>query len=286
MRILRQDSSLLSIDKLDLLEGNEEKIKRALESKHGMLLVAGPTGSGKTTTLFSMLKSFDPHLYNISTLEDPVEYNIPYINQTKVRPEIEFDFATGLRHLVRQDPDIIMVGEIRDRETIALAIEASLTGHLVLSTIHTNSAAATIQRIINMGVEPFLISSALKMVASQRLVKRLCPHCASTALIIDPAVLQRIDIHIDGLLDEKAQDIAFGVPVGCEQCDMTGYQGRIGVHEVMEMKDQLVPLILEKASAQAIEAKAKELGMINIVQDAIIKAATGKTTIEEALRLS
>ncbi len=180
MRILRQDTSLLSLGKLNFLDQNLERIHTSLASRYGIILVAGPTGSGKSTTLFSMLKSFDPLEFNISTLEDPVEYNIPYINQSQVKPQIGFDFAAGLRSLVRQDPDIIMVGEIRDKETAMLAIEAALTGHLVLSTIHTNSAVGTIQRLSNMGVEPFLIASALKMVISQRLVKRLCPHCGKT----------------------------------------------------------------------------------------------------------
>lgn len=192
MRILRQDTSLLSLDKLDFLEPNLQKIKTSLESRYGIILVAGPTGSGKSTTLFSMLKSFDPLKFNISTLEDPVEYNIPFINQSQIKPQIGFDFAAGLRSLVRQDPDIIMVGEIRDKETAMLAIEAALTGHLVLSTIHTNSAAGTIQRLVNMGIEPFLIASALKMVISQRLVKRLCPECHTSVHIEDPVTQERI----------------------------------------------------------------------------------------------
>lgn len=179
MRMLRQDTSLLNLEKLDFLDVNMERIKASLESRYGIILVAGPTGSGKSTTLFSMLKSFDPLENNISTLEDPVEYNIPFINQSQIRPQVGFTFAEGLRSLVRQDPDIIMVGEIRDKETATLAIEAALTGHLVLSTIHTNSAAGTIQRLINMGIEPFLITSSVKMIISQRLVRRLCPACSA-----------------------------------------------------------------------------------------------------------
>lgn len=193
MRLLRQDTSLLSLDKLEFLPVNLGKIKKNLESMYGIILVAGPTGSGKSTTLFSMLNHFDPLEYNISTLEDPVEYNIPYINQSQIKPSVGYDFAAGLRSLVRQDPDIIMVGEIRDKETAMLAIEAALTGHLVLSTIHTNSAAATIQRLVNMGIEPFLIASSLKMVISQRLIKRLCPHCAAKKTIQDPAILKRVE---------------------------------------------------------------------------------------------
>ncbi len=190
--MLRQNTSLLSLDKLNFSEVNMDRIRSSLESRYGLILVAGPTGSGKSTTMFSMLKSFDPLKYNISTLEDPVEFNIPYINQSQIKSQIGFGFAEGLRSLVRQDPDIIMVGEIRDKETAMLAIEAALTGHLVLSTIHTNSAAGTIQRLINMGIEPFLIASSLKMVISQRLVKRLCEKCKESKTVTNSAMVSRI----------------------------------------------------------------------------------------------
>ncbi|MCP4524186.1 MAG: type II/IV secretion system protein, partial [Candidatus Gracilibacteria bacterium] len=177
MRILKQDESLTNIEALGLIDVNVLKVKEALKSKYGIMLMAGPTGSGKSTTLFGILKYFNPLEYNISTLEDPIEYNIEYVNQSQVKPEIGYSFSTGLRSLVRQDPDIIMVGEIRDQETAVLAVEAALTGHLVLSTIHTNSATGTVQRLINMGVEPFLLASAIKMVISQRLGKRICSDC-------------------------------------------------------------------------------------------------------------
>lgn len=209
MRILRQNTDMLSLEKLDFLDANLEKIRTSLASKYGMILVAGPTGSGKSTTLFSMLQSFDPLEHNITTLEDPVEYNIPHINQTQVKPQIGFDFATGLRSLVRQDPDIIMVGEIRDKETATLSIEAALTGHLVLSTIHTNSAAGTIQRLINMNIEPFLISSALKMIISQRLVKRLCPHCSIPYRITDPAMQSKISGYLSNIIEDDIAAIDF-----------------------------------------------------------------------------
>ena len=177
MRILKQDTSLINIQALGLIDINLEKLKEALRSTYWIILVAWPTGSWKSTTLFGILKNFNPLEFNISTLEDPIEYNIDYVNQSQVKSEIGYTFASGLRSLVRQDPDIIMVWEIRDKETATLAVEAALTWHLVLSTIHTNSASATIQRLINMWVEPFLLASAMKMVVSQRLWKRLCPHC-------------------------------------------------------------------------------------------------------------
>lgn len=285
MRILRQDVSLLSLDKLDFLDINLDRIKKSLGSKYGMILVAGPTGSGKSTTLFSMLRSFNPLEHNITTLEDPVEYNIPFINQTQVKPQIGFDFASGLRSLVRQDPDIIMVGEIRDKETAMLAIEAALTGHLVLSTIHTNSAAGTIQRLINMDIEPFLIASALKMVISQRLVKRLCPACMKAQRLEDSAMIEKVKGYIGNVVEDNVEDIDFYTSTGCEQCDMSGHAGRMGIHEVLVMDEKLDHLILEKSTANDIEQKARELGMITIMQDGLIKAATGKTNIEEVMKL-
>lgn len=287
MRVLRQDTSLLNLDKLDFLDVNIDRIKASLESRYGIILVAGPTGSGKSTTLFSMLNFFDPLENNISTLEDPVEYNIPFINQSQIRPAIGFNFADGLRSLVRQDPDIIMVGEIRDKETATLAIEAALTGHLVLSTIHTNSAAGTIQRLINMGIEPFLITSSVKMIISQRLVRRLCPRCSGKGVYRLPegSLKDRVAEQLSGVVDDDLSSVDFHQPVGCPECDDFGYKGRVGVHEVLVMEEALHPLILEKASATEIDHKARELGMVTIVQDALIKSATGKTSIEEAMQL-
>jgi len=285
MRVLRQNTDLLSLDKLDFLDVNLAKIKTALQSKYGIILITGPTGSGKSTTLFSMLRSFNPLEHNITTLEDPVEYDIPYINQTQVKPQIGFDFASGLRSLVRQDPDIIMVGEIRDRETAMLAIEAALTWHLVLSTIHTNSAAGTINRLINMDIEPFLISSALKMIVSQRLVKRLCPKCAKSYKIEDPIMKDKVAGYLSNVIEDRVDDIDFYKSAGCESCDMSWHDGRMGVHEVLVMDERLDSLILKKSSVNEIEQKARELGMITIMQDGLIKAATGKTTIEDIMKL-
>lgn len=285
MRILRQDLSMLNLDKLDFLDVNVKKIKETLKSKYWMILVAWPTWSGKSTTLFSILKNFNPLDYNISTLEDPVEYNIDYVNQTHVRPDIWFDFASGLRTLVRQDPDIIMVWEIRDRETAMLAIEAALTWHLVLSTIHTNSASATIQRLINMGVEPFLVTSALKLVISQRLIKKICPECKKPYKVTEPQILSKIDSYLTWVIPEKAANIDFYKWSWCPYCSGTWYKWRISTHEVLVVDEKLDSLILNKSSANEIEKKAKELGLITIMQDAILKAATWKTTIDEALKL-
>jgi type IV pilus assembly protein PilB len=285
MRILRQDTSLLALDKLNFSDTNMARIHSSLESKYGLILVAGPTGSGKSTTLFSMLKHFNPLEYNISTLEDPVEYNIQYINQSQVKPNIGYTFVEGLRSLVRQDPDIIMVGEIRDKETAMLAIEAALTGHLVLSTIHTNSAAGTIQRLVNMGVEPFLISSALKMIISQRLVKRMCPHCKKEWKIENPLTLKKVEDEIGHFFDESIEYIDFFKPIWCDKCWDTGYKWRIGVHEVLTMSEEYNTLIMSNSSENDIDLKARELGMISIVQDAIIKSISGDTSIDESLQL-
>jgi type IV pilus assembly protein PilB len=202
MRILKQDENLTNIEALGLIDVNLEKVREALKSKYGIMLVAGPTGSGKSTTLFGVLKNFNPLEYNISTLEDPIEYDIEYVNQSQVHPAIGYTFASGLRSLVRQDPDIIMVGEIRDKETATLAVEAALTGHLVLSTIHTNSATGTIQRMINMGVEPFLLASAMKMVISQRLSKRLCHECKKPQELSDLRI-KKVESFLENIMEKE-----------------------------------------------------------------------------------
>ncbi|NUJ97719.1 type II/IV secretion system protein [Candidatus Gracilibacteria bacterium] len=285
MRILKPDATLTNITKLGLIDVNLEKVREALKSKYGIMLVAGPTGSGKSTTLFGILKNFNPLDYNISTLEDPIEYAIEYVNQSQVKPDIGYTFATGLRSLVRQDPDIIMVGEIRDKETATLAVEAALTGHLVLSTIHTNSATGTVQRLINMGVEPFLLSSAMKMVISQRLAKRMCPFCKKEK-VLSEQVRKKVEGFLKPIMEEEElKNLVFYEGAGCEKCNNSGYKGRMGIHEVLIVGDYLESMILERRSANEMAEKAIEHGMITIVQDGLIKAALGETTVEEALKL-
>ena len=286
MRILRQDDALTNLQALGLIDVNIERVKEALKSKYGIILVAGPTGSGKSTTLFGVLKHFDPLELNISTLEDPIEYNIDFVNQSQVRPDIGYSFASGLRTLLRQDPDIIMVGEIRDKETGTLAVEAALTGHLVLSTIHTNSAAATIQRLLNMDIEPFLLASAMKMVISQRLWKRLCWNCKQEHALSE---YERKKVHtiLWPILEEGDMDnLVFYMWAGCERCNNTGYKGRIGIHEVLIVEEYMEPMILAKASANEMQQDAvTKWGMITIIQDALLKASLWETTVEEALKL-
>lgn len=285
MRILRQDASLLKLESIWFFEDNLQKVKEALKSKYGIILIAGPTWSWKSTTLFSILKNFNPLEYNISTLEDPVEYNIDYINQSQIKPEIWYTFASWLRSLVRQDPDIIMVWEIRDTETALLSIEAALTWHLVLSTIHTNSAASTIQRLINMWIEPFLIASALKMVISQRLIKKVCQHCKKE-YIPDSFLKEKIKKELSDIMDEKEiNELTFYKWTWCEYCKQTWYSWRIWVHEVLILWDYLEKSILEMAPASKIHKIATKEWMITIMQDAILKATMWETTLEEAFKL-
>ncbi len=285
MRILKQDENLTNIEALGLIDVNLEKVRLALKSTYGIMLVAGPTGSGKSTTLFGILKNFNPLELNISTLEDPIEYDIEYVNQSQVHPAINYTFATGLRSLVRQDPDIIMVGEIRDKETATLAVEAALTGHLVLSTIHTNSATATIQRMINMGVEPFLLVSALKMIISQRLGKRLCQHCKAPENFSELKRKKIKDYLINIMEADEIDKIVFYKGKGCEKCHGTWYKWRLGIHEVLVFEEYLESMILEEVSANVMKKAAVEHGMITIVQDGILKAALWETTIDEAFKL-
>lgn len=285
MRILKQDANLTNIEALWLIDVNLEKVRTALESTYGIILVAGPTGSWKSTTLFGILKNFNPLEFNISTLEDPIEYNIEFVNQSQVHPAIDYTFASWLRSLVRQDPDIIMVGEIRDKETATLAVEAALTGHLVLSTIHTNSATGTIQRLINMGVEPFLLSSALKMVISQRLGKRLCQHCKVPDVISEIALKKVKEYLVDIMEEADIAAISFQKGVGCEKCHGTGYKGRLGIHEVLVVEEYLEPLILAGETSNTMTKEAMKHGMISIVQDGLLKAALWETTLEEAFKL-
>jgi len=285
MRILKQDESLTNIEALWLIDINLEKVKESLKSTYWIILVAWPTGSWKSTTLFGILKFFNPLEYNISTLEDPVEYNIEYVNQSQVKPEIWYTFSTGLRSLVRQDPDIIMVWEIRDKETAILAVEAALTWHLVLSTIHTNSASWTVQRLINMGVEPFLLASAMKMVISQRLWKRICTHCKEEYKLKEIEEKKVFEILSPIIDKEELENAKFYHWKWCEKCWFTWYSWRMWFHEVLVVWEYLEPLILEKESSSAMRDEAVKHWMITITQDALLKAVLWETTVDEALKL-
>jgi len=285
MRILKQDSNLTNIDALGLIEVNLKKVREALKSKYWIMLVSGPTGSWKSTTLFWILKNYNPLEYNISTLEDPIEYDIEFVNQSQVKPEIGYTFGSGLRTLLRQDPDIIMVWEIRDEETASLAVEAALTGHLVLSTIHTNSAPWTIGRLINMWVEPFLISSAMKMIISQRLWKKVCSNCKIEYTPRENEFNKAKEI-LKPILDEDSiNNLQFYHGKGCDRCNNTWYKWRIWIHEVLILEEYMEPLILNSASDNEMKEEAIKHWMITIVQDGLLKALLWETTVEEALKL-
>lgn len=285
MRILKQDPSLINIDALGFIDVNIQKIKDVLKTRFGMILVAWPTGSWKSTTLFWIIKSFNPLEYNISTLEDPVEYDMNFVNQSQVKPEIGYSFSTWLRSIVRQDPDIIMVWEIRDKETAVLAVEAALTWHLVFSTIHTNSAAATIQRLINMGVEPYLVASAMKMVISQRLWKKICPFCKEEHKLTEIEQKKVTELLLPVFEKKDIEAAKFYEWKWCEHCSNTGYLWRMWFHEVMVVWDYLEPLIINKESASLFKEAAVNNWMLTIIQDALVKAMMWETTVEEALKL-
>jgi type IV pilus assembly protein PilB len=278
LRILDRSSLQLDMTKLGFETENLKFFREAFHQPVGMVLVTGPTGSGKTTTLYSALVELNKETDNILTAEDPIEYNFMGINQVQMHEEIGLTFASSLRSFLRQDPDIIMVGEIRDFETAQIAIQASLTGHMVLSTVHTNDAPSTISRLIDMGVEPFLISSSLNLVLAQRLVRTICRECKEE-IKVDPRVLSGLGVppdRIDGFRVFRGK--------GCQLCNSTGYKGRLGLFEVMPMVDELKELVLSRASNFDLKKRAVSLGMKTLRQAGISKIGEGVTTIEEILR--
>ncbi len=294
MRLLPDSAKGFSLEESGFHGEGLERIHAATHQSTGMILVTGPTGSGKTTTLYTVLEILNTPDVNISTIEDPIEYQMQRVNQTQVKPEIGLTFANGLRALVRQDPDIIMVGEIRDKETIQLAINASLTGHLVLSTLHTNSAAATIPRMLDMGAEPFLVVSTVNVIIAQRLVRKLGhdkePYTLSATELKKLAAVVDLTHVLEVMKAEKIigpkdtwQDVQFYKPKPSGDSD--GFSGRIGIHEVMKMSGAVRDLIMQGATADKIEDQAKQEGMLTMLEDGVFKAAQGITTIEEVLRV-
>lgn len=294
MRVLREGGGGFTLETLGFHGEGLERIYNAIKQTTGMILTTGPTGSGKSTTLYTLLDILNTPDVNISTIEDPVEYQMKRVNQTQVRPEIGFTFTEGLRTLVRQDPDIIMVGEIRDGETSSLAINAALTGHLVLSTLHTNSSAGTIPRLIEMGSEPFLLVSTLKVIIAQRLVRKLSdqkePYTLSAAGFEQLSKHVNMDKVLKDLKEEKIVDsratwktIQFYRPKAKDNDD--GYKSRIGIYEILEVSNSIRELIISNATAEKIEIKAKEEGMLSMIEDGVFKAVQGLTTIEEVLRV-
>jgi type IV pilus assembly protein PilB len=278
LRLLDKSALQLDMTKLGFEASSLEEVKKAIHKPVGMVLVTGPTGSGKTTTLYSVLSELNKETENIMTAEDPVEYNFMGINQVQMHDDIGLTFASSLRSFLRQDPDIIMVGEIRDFETAQIAIQAALTGHLVLSTVHTNDAPGTITRLIDMGIEPFLISSSVIMVLAQRLARKICTDCREP-IKVHPQLL--IDL---GVPPDEAKSFPVYKGKGCPICSNTGYKGRIGLFEVMPMREEIKELILARASASDIKREALRLGMKTLRQSGIYKVKEGMTTIEEVLR--
>ena len=281
IRILLNQRRNVTLYDLGFSDGQLARVETAIRQNYGLILCTGPTGSGKSTSLFSMIKTYDPSKVNIATLEDPVEYRLPGVNHTQIHSEIGFGFADGLRSLVRQDVDIVMVGEIRDQETADLAIDASLTGHSVFSTIHANSAAATITRLLNMGIEPFLLASSLKLIIAQRLIRKVCEHCRQQT-VPSPALMQRVQDEIGHLTGFPVQQIVFYEANGCPACNGTGYNGRIGLYEIINLTPGLKELIIAQASEKEIEIQAKKDGMLTLQQDALLKASVGITSLQEA----
>ncbi len=280
MRILDKSNLVLDLTKLGFEQKAMQEFEEAIHSPYGMVLVTGPTGSGKTTTLYSALSTLNTVDVNIMTTEDPVEYNLMGINQVQVKEEIGLTFASALRSFLRQDPDIIMVGEIRDFETAEIAVKAALTGHLVLSTLHTNDAPSTISRLLNMGIEPFLVSASVLLILAQRLCRQICKDCKEEEKVPIPAIVNL------GFSEQEARSIKCYKGKGCNKCNDTGYKGRIALYEVMPVRDEVKELILEGASANEIKNTAVRLGMRTLRMSGIGKIKEGVTTIEEVLRVT
>ena len=299
MRLLSEKAQILTLEQLGFQPKSLEIIKRNISKPHGMILVTGPTGSGKTTTLYTILNILNTPKVNIITIEDPIEYRMSHVNQSQVNPKIGYTFAAGLRAFLRQDPDIIMVGEIRDHETAEIAIHAAMTGHLVLSTLHTNDAPTTLPRLVEMGVPAFLVSSTTNVIIAQRLVRKICPNCIQS-YTLDKQIIEEIkkQLNIDDIMQtlQKTKAIAdagkgiesllFYRGKGCKQCSNGGYKGRIGIYETLEITEEISELILKNASRSELLKQAKKQGILSIVEDGFIKAKNGITTIEEIMRVT
>ncbi|MGE5815547.1 MAG: type IV-A pilus assembly ATPase PilB, partial [Acidobacteriota bacterium] len=278
LRLLDKDKLMLDMTRLGFESESLKRFETAILKPWGMVLVTGPTGSGKTNTLYSSISKINTPETNIMTAEDPVEFNMVGVNQVQIRENIGLNFAAALRSFLRQDPNIILVGEIRDFETAEIAVKAALTGHLVLSTLHTNDAPSTINRLMNMGIEPFLVASSVNLIAAQRLVRRVCANCKADHPLPPEALKEA------GYTPEESESVVPKKGAGCEKCNGTGYKGRVGLYEVMEVTEDLRELILVGASALELRRKAVEEGMISLRRSGLLKVKDGVTTIEEVVR--
>jgi len=286
MRLLSEKARRFNLEDLGLEEENLKIIRKNMKKPWGMVIAAGPTGCGKTTTLYAILKILNTREINIITIEDPIEYDVEGINQIQVNPKTNLTFAQGLKSVIRQDPNIIMVGEIRDPETAKLAVNAAMTGHLVLSTFHATDSATTLPRLLDMGIEPFLISSTLNVVIAQRLVRKICPKCIESYEIPFLKVSQLLGEKLASKLPKtKVNKIRLFRGKGCSLCQETGYLGRIGIFEILEMSEPIKKLVIEKTAATQIRKEAKKLGMTTMIEDGLKKAERGITTLEEILRV-
>jgi type II secretory ATPase GspE/PulE/Tfp pilus assembly ATPase PilB-like protein len=284
LRLLNQKKEAYTMDRLGMSQAEQAQIKHVLDYPHGIILVTGPTGSGKSTSLNAFLRQINSTDLRIITIEDPIEYEVPGVNQMQVRPEIGLTFADALRHVLRQDPDVIMVGEIRDKDTAEIAIRASLTGHLVFSTLHTNDAPGAITRLVDMGIEPFLVASAIELVIAQRLVRRLCTECSRPAPIARVKLLENLAIL--GCNPAEAELIEqLKAPVGCDRCRGTGYRGRIGIFEIFRLNEEMHELVLKRESTRTLADCARKHGMRTLGQSGWEKVKAGHTTFDEVLRV-
>lgn len=281
LRLLDKGSIVLDFDSLGFQESTLERFLRVLEMPHGIIIVTGPTGSGKSTTLYTALHKLNTPDRKIVTVEDPVEYQLEGVNQIQVKPQIGLTFASALRSIVRQDPDVIMIGEMRDRETAGIAVQSALTGHLVLSTLHTNDAAGGVTRLLDMGVEDYLLTSTVNGILAQRLVRTLCKHCAEPYEAL-PEIIEELDLH----RFSKGEVVTLYRPVGCEHCNGIGYYGRAAIMEFLVVSDPLRRLVLQRADSGQIQDQAQKEGMRIMYEDGLSKALSGVTTLEEVIRVS
>lgn len=291
VRLLSSKSRQYGLTDIGLTEENARKVNEAINNPHGMILVTGPTGSGKTTTVYGVLKILNKREVNISSIEDPVEYNVEGVNQIQVNVKTGLTFANGLRSILRQDPDIIMIGEIRDEETASIAVNSALTGHLVLSTLHTNDAATTLPRLLDMGIEPFLVASTVNIAIAQRLVRQICPKCrVSHKLSTEDKNLINTNKNIKAVFDKEGytdlSKLRFYKGLGCKACGKTGFRGRLGIFEILEMNEDVRKLIIAKESSDNIIIAAKKNGMKMLLEDGIDKVLHGVTTFVEILRVT
>ncbi|MBW2208597.1 MAG: type II/IV secretion system protein, partial [Deltaproteobacteria bacterium] len=280
LRVLDKANTLLGLEYLGLDVVNQITIRKLTTKPHGIVLAAGPTGCGKTTTLYSMLREINALEKNVLTIEDPIEYHIPLIKQSQVNEQAGLTFSVAIRHFLRQDPDVMLVGEIRDLETAKISFQAAMTGHLVLSTIHTNDAASTIARLLDLGAEPYLIPTSLRAVIAQRLIRKICPHC------VEDYTPAEEELELYDLKDWSGAGKSLKRGKGCAACEFTGYSGRTGIFEILEITPRLSQAITQKASSDVLTLEAKQEGMRTMKEDGLSKVLDGITTIEEIFRVT